>query len=140
MVISATSGAGKSLTFPRVRATSATNAGSFLFPRFGGGARKGESVSMSNRSDGTSRATSLKFWALGNVTLNGALVPVDNLAAALNALAPRPSEVCYFREKPKGEAPAAVRVAINAIISTRLPISFYSDATFSTRVSMPTQH
>ena len=78
--------------------------------------------------------------ALGNVTLNGVLVSVDNLAAALNALAPRPSEVCYFREKPKGEAPAAVRVAINAIISTRLPISFYSDATFSTRVSMPTQH
>jgi hypothetical protein len=78
--------------------------------------------------------------ALGNVTLNDALVPVDNLAAALNALTPRPSEVCYFREKPKGEAPAAVRIAINAIISTRLPIAFFSDATFSTRVDMPTQH
>lgn len=77
--------------------------------------------------------------ALGNVTLNGKLVPVDNLATALGALAPRPTEVCYFREKPKGEPPAAVRVAVNAIISTHLPISFYSDATFTTRVGMPTR-
>jgi hypothetical protein len=75
--------------------------------------------------------------ALGNVTLNGTLVPVDKLAAALNALAPRPTEVCYFRERPKGEPPAAVRIAIGGIMSTRLPIWFYSDASFSSRVGMP---
>ena len=75
--------------------------------------------------------------ALGNVTLNGAVVPVDSLAAAISALAPRPTEVCYFREKPKGEPPAAVRIAVNAIISTHLPISFYSDASFTSRVGMP---
>lgn len=76
--------------------------------------------------------------ALGNVTLNGTLVPADNLAAALNALTPRPTEVCYFREKSKGEPPVAVRVAVNAIISVHLPISFYSDASFANRVGMPT--
>ena len=75
--------------------------------------------------------------ALGNVTLNGVVVPVDNLAAALTALAPRPSEVCYFREKPKGEPPAAVKIAVNAIISAHLPISFYADASFASRVGMP---
>ena len=75
--------------------------------------------------------------ALGNVTLNGAVVPVDSLAAAISALAPRPTEVCYFREKPKGEPPAAVRITVNAIISTHLPISFYSDASFTSRVGMP---
>jgi hypothetical protein len=77
--------------------------------------------------------------ALGNVTVNGVVVPVDNLAMALNALTPRPTEVCYFREKPKGEPPAAVRIAVNAIISTQLPISFYADASFSTRVGMPSR-
>jgi hypothetical protein len=82
-------------------------------------------------------AAKVLVTALGNVTLNGAVVPVDNLAAALNALAPRPSQVCYFREKPKGEPPPAVKIAVNAIISVHLPISFYSDASFSTRVGMP---
>ncbi|HUO95388.1 MAG TPA: hypothetical protein VMT92_04075 [Steroidobacteraceae bacterium] len=75
--------------------------------------------------------------ALGNVTLNGAPVVVDHLAEALNALKPRPSEVCYFREHPKGAPPAAVKIAVDAIISTKLAISFYSDATFTTRVGMP---
>ena len=75
--------------------------------------------------------------ALGNVTLNGTPVVVDKLAEALTALKPRPSEVCYFRERPSGPPPAAVRVAVNAIISTKLAISFYSDATFTTRVGMP---
>jgi hypothetical protein len=77
--------------------------------------------------------------ALGIVKLNGTVVPVDNLAAALNAVTPRPTEVCYFREKAAGEPPAAVRIATNAIISTRLPISFYSDASFSSRVGMPSR-
>ena len=76
--------------------------------------------------------------ALGNVTLNGTPVVVDKLAEALTALNPRPSEVCYFRERPKGAPPAAVRIAVNAIISTKLAISFYSDATFTKRVGMPT--
>jgi hypothetical protein len=75
--------------------------------------------------------------ASGSVTLNGTVVSVEKLAAALSALAPRPTEVCYFREKAKGEPPAAVRAATNAIISARLPISFYSDASFSSRVGMP---
>ena len=75
--------------------------------------------------------------ALGNVTLNGKVVAVDGLGAALGALAPRPTEVCYFREKPKGEPPAAVKIAVNAIISAHLPITFYSDASFSSRVGMP---
>ena len=76
--------------------------------------------------------------AAGKVTMNGTPVPVENLAASLNALAPRPSEVCYFRENPKGAPPASVQAAVSALISTHLPISFYSDASFSKRVSMPT--
>ena len=75
--------------------------------------------------------------ALGNVTLNGAPVVVDRLAEALSAMKPRPSEVCYFRERPKGPPPAAVKIAVDAIISTKLAISFYSDATFKSRVGMP---
>ncbi len=75
--------------------------------------------------------------AMGIVTLNGKVVPVDSLTSALSALAPRPTEVCYFREKPKGEAPAAVKIAVNAIISTHLPISFYSDSSFAHRAAMP---
>jgi hypothetical protein len=75
--------------------------------------------------------------AMGIVTVNGKVVAVDGLAAALNGLAPRPTEVCYFREKPKGEAPAAVKIAVNAIISTHLPISFYADSSFAHRAEMP---
>jgi hypothetical protein len=75
--------------------------------------------------------------AMGIVTVNSKVVPVDNLGAVLNGLAPRPTEVCYFREKPKGEPPAAVKIAVNAIISTHLPISFYSDASFAHRAEMP---
>lgn len=81
----------------------------------------------------------LLVTAMGNITLNGTLVPVDNLSAALAALAPRPTEVCYYREKPPGAPPAAVRIAVNAIIAAHLPISFYADATFSSRVQMPTR-
>jgi len=84
-------------------------------------------------------AAKVLVTAMGNVTLNGRLVPVDNLAAALNALAPRPTEVCYFREKAPGAQPVAVRIAVNAIISTHLPISFYADASFSSRVRTPTR-
>jgi len=75
--------------------------------------------------------------AMGIVTVNSKVVPVDNLSTVLNGLAPRPTEVCYFREKPKGEPPAAVKIAVNAIISTHLPISFYSDASFAHRAEMP---
>ena len=49
-VIAATSSPAKFLTFASVRATSATYAGSFLRPRWVCGARKGESVSISNGS------------------------------------------------------------------------------------------
>jgi hypothetical protein len=75
--------------------------------------------------------------AMGIVTVNGKVVPVDNLGAVLNGLAPRPTEVCYFREKPKGDPPAAVKIAVNAIISTHLPISFYSDASFAHGAEAP---
>src|SRR6266403_1739543 len=61
----ATSSVAKSLTFAMVRATSATYAGSFRFPRCGRGARNGESVSTSKRSSGICRATSRKFCAFG---------------------------------------------------------------------------
>src|SRR5690348_6566657 len=49
-VLAANSSAGKSLTLASVRATSATYAGSFRFPRNGWGARYGQSVSIDRKS------------------------------------------------------------------------------------------
>ena len=77
--------------------------------------------------------------AAGAVTLNGAAIAVEKLGATLSALSPRPTEVCYFREKTSGEPPPSVRTAVSAIISAHLPISFYSDASFANRVAAPTR-
>jgi hypothetical protein len=75
--------------------------------------------------------------ASGSISLNGKPVPVENLGATLNALVPRPTEVCYFREKAIGPPPADVSTAVSAIIAAHLPVSFYSDASFANRVGMP---
>ncbi|MNT51716.1 hypothetical protein D3C72_1886980 [compost metagenome] len=50
-------------------ATWITLDGSLSFPRYGTGARYGESVSISRRSSGTLAATSCTVWAFLNVTM-----------------------------------------------------------------------
>src|SRR5262249_61610423 len=67
------SSAISSTSAPRARAsaspTATTNAGSFSFPRYGSGARKGESVSTRMRSGGASRAASRNDSAFLNETI-----------------------------------------------------------------------
>ncbi|MBS0394796.1 MAG: hypothetical protein JSR54_09225 [Proteobacteria bacterium] len=75
--------------------------------------------------------------ARGAVAVNGTIVPIEHLAESLRALRPRPTEICYFREKPAGAPPASVRTIIDAIASLKWPISFYADAAFTTRATTP---
>ncbi len=75
--------------------------------------------------------------ARGAVAVNGTIVPVEHLAESLRGLRPRPTEICYFREKPAGAPPASVRTIIDAIASLKWPISFYADAAFTTRATTP---
>ena len=64
-VVAATSSAAKFLTFAKACATSTTKAGSLRLPRRPCGGRKGESVSVSRFSSGSSRATSRKCCIFG---------------------------------------------------------------------------
>ena len=70
----------------------------------------------------------------GQVTLNGRKVQVSHLAAELQALTPKPSVICYSRENPQGESPATMRTVLDAIMSLRLPVGLFTDATFQTPV------
>src|ERR1700738_934790 len=64
-VANATSSGGEFLTLPMALATSPTYAGSLRFPRYGCGARNGESVSIKRFSSGKAFATSRRFCAFG---------------------------------------------------------------------------
>jgi hypothetical protein len=70
----------------------------------------------------------------GSVSLNGKPIPAAELKAALSALNPRPSEICYSRGNSNGAPPSNVERVMDDIASLRVPISFYTDATFSRRV------
>ena len=63
------SSTGSPRSFATARATSTTKAGSLRWPRWGGGARKGASVSTSSLSRGTVRATSWMTSARGKATM-----------------------------------------------------------------------
>ena len=81
-----------------------------------------------------STAARIFLAADGTVLVNGKAMPVADLSAALKALNPRPTEICYARVNPTGARPANVERVINDIASLRVPISFYTDAMFSKRV------
>ena len=70
----------------------------------------------------------------GRVTLNGRKVESSHLAAELQALTPKPTVICYSRENPQGEPHPAMTVVLQAIMSARLPVGLFSDATFQTPV------
>jgi hypothetical protein len=81
-------------------------------------------------------ATAVRVFLAGDgtISLNGKTIPATDLKAALGALSPRPTEVCYSRGNPKGAPPSNVERVMDDVASLRVPISFYTDATFSRRV------
>jgi hypothetical protein len=72
----------------------------------------------------------------GVITVNGHLVPAANLSAALASLRPKPTEVCYSRANAQGEPPPGAMEVMAAVVSLQLPVSFYTDGTFKTRVKL----
>ena len=70
----------------------------------------------------------------GAVTLNGIEVGIDKLGPEIAALKPLPSEVCYAHENPADQSPN-IGSALEVLIFARMPISLYTDLTFSRRTA-----
>jgi hypothetical protein len=66
----------------------------------------------------------------GAVTLNGMEITIDKLGTAIGALKPRPTEVCYAQENPSDQS-ADLGGAMEVLIFAKMPISLYTDVTFS---------
>jgi hypothetical protein len=71
---------------------------------------------------------------VGVIAVNGQVVSVADLPQTLSSLKPRPTEVCYSRANVQGEPPPAVMAVIQAIMALHVPVSFYTDKSFKTRV------
>src|SRR6185295_17629408 len=95
--------------------TSFTNAGSLRFPRYGTGARNGESVSINIRSSGTSFAASRICCALGKVTFpeKEIMKPRSSARCACAGLpvkqcstpaSPLEDQCCFTNEKKSSQA------------------------------------
>jgi hypothetical protein len=74
--------------------------------------------------------------ASGDVVLNGQSMPAARLKAALSALTPKPTVICYSRDNPTGKPPATMSVVFDAIMALKLPIGMFTDATFTTPVKL----
>jgi hypothetical protein len=72
----------------------------------------------------------------GVITVNGRVVGAANLKQALESLKPTPTEVWYSRANAQGEPPAGGMAVMEAIVAMRLPVAFYTDDTFKTRVKL----
>jgi hypothetical protein len=72
--------------------------------------------------------------AAGTITVNGQIVRAADLPQALASLKPHPTEVCYSRANPQGEPRPESIAVMEAIVALRLPVGFYTDGTFKTRV------
>jgi hypothetical protein len=70
----------------------------------------------------------------GAVTLNGIEIGIDRLGTAIGALKPRPTEVCSAQEDPADQS-ANLGSAMEVLILAKMPISIYTDVTFSQRKS-----
>lgn len=77
-----------------------------------------------------SAAARVAVSAQGVITLNGTEVSAASLAVALRSLSSPPVLVCYHREAPAANAPAASPAVLEAIMSMRLPILVFEDAAF----------
>ena len=75
--------------------------------------------------------------AKGIVSLNGKTIEVAKLKAALEGLTPRPPVICYSRQSDRREPHSSMVEVLDAIISTGIPIGFFTDGTFEERVAMP---
>jgi hypothetical protein len=71
----------------------------------------------------------------GRVTLNGVVVAAGDLSGAIKQLNPRPTVICYARENPEREPHPQALVALEAVMSARLPIALFKDAAFSQMVA-----
>jgi hypothetical protein len=68
----------------------------------------------------------------GAVTLNGIEIGIDKLGTAIGALKPPPTEVCFAQENPADQS-ADLGSAVEVLIFAKMPISVYTDVTFSRR-------
>ena len=71
----------------------------------------------------------------GRVTLNEVVVAAGDLGGAIKKLNPPPTVICYARENPEREPHPQALVALEAVMSARLPIALFKDSTFSETVS-----
>jgi len=83
-----------------------------------------------------STAVRIFVAAQGEVRLNGSPVEVAKLEAAVKALSPAPTAVCYSRANAQGEPPAAAMDVIKVIMALRLPVAFFTDETFKVPVKL----
>jgi hypothetical protein len=70
----------------------------------------------------------------GSVTVNGVPVEAGKVREVVTHLVPKPTVVCYARDDPQKEPPPQAQAVVEAIIALRLPVGFFTDATFSTPV------
>jgi len=81
-------------------------------------------------------ATGVKVFLAsdGNVVVNDKTVSSNDLKGALEQISPRPTEVCYSRDNPNSAPPPQMANVLDSIAALKVPISFYTDRTFTKRV------
>jgi hypothetical protein len=94
------------------------------------------SIALGNATSAGCPDSAVRIYVdgVGVITVNGRVVSVADLSQTLSSLKPRPTEVCYSRASAQGEPPPEVMPVIQAIMALRVPVSFYTDKTFKTRV------
>jgi hypothetical protein len=72
---------------------------------------------------------------IGFVRVNGAVVPPELLKQMLVSLKPKPTEICVAPvHPPQMLTPTKAAAALDASEALGVPISFYLDATYKTRL------
>ena len=107
---------------------SAIRAIALLFAAIGGISIVSGAPTMSTRCPES--GTRVFVSSSGIVTLNGTVVEPENLLAALRALEPPPTVLCYAREAPIVAPQATLKLIVDALMAMRLPINFFTDASF----------
>ena len=98
-------------------------------------------VGCSNREDVSAAAspcppTGVRVFlgSDGNVSVNEKAVAAADLKKALEAVSLRPTEACYSRENPNSPPPPQMATVLDSVAALKVPISFYTDKTFTKRV------
>ena len=76
-------------------------------------------------------AARVYLLSAGTVTLNGKPVAPGEVARAIQALSPRPTEVCYSRENSGAAPHPNVRGVLTEVMTTQLQVTLYKDGTFT---------